>query len=247
MKLSGRLVSTDEVTPAQRDRMFALMDRHYENVRREVFESDLDEKRWVIQVWHPRTGDLLGFSTQMLLEAEAAGRPITALFSGDTIIDRSHWGDAALMHVWGRLALRLIDERPRPGTELYWFLIAKGYKTYRFLPVFFHEFHPHPARATPDRARAVIEALARGKYPRDFDAERGVIRAAAGHDRLRSGVAELTPARRRDPFVRFFDERNPGHPRGDELCCLAPLTRANFTPAAYRVIDAEPAEAEALV
>ena len=41
--------------------------------------------------------------------------------------------------------------------------------------------------------------------------------------------------RLRDPHVRFFHGRNPDHARGDELCCLAPLTRANFTPAAYRV------------
>ena len=120
------------------------------------------------------------------------GRPVIALFSGDTVIDRGYWGDSALMHVWGRFALTLIDERPE--SELYWFLIAKGYKTYRFLPVFFHEFDPHPARTTPDRARAVIDALARNKYPRDFDADRGVIRAGAGHDRLRSGVAEITAA-----------------------------------------------------
>ena len=242
MKLMGRLVPMAEVTPAERDRMFALMDRYYEDVRRDVFEADLAEKPWVIQVWHPRSGELLGFSTQMLLDAVADGRPVTALFSGDTVIDRGYWGDSALMHVWGRFALTLIDERP--GSEMYWFLIAKGYKTYRFLPVFFHEFDPHPARPTPDRARAVIDALAQHKYPREFDADRGIIRAGAGHDRLRSGVAEITAARRRDPFVRFFDERNPGHARGDELCCLAPLTRANFTPAAYRVIDAEPAAAE---
>ena len=44
------------------------------------------------------------------------------------------------MHVWGGLALSLIDERP--GAELYWFLIAKGYKTYRFLPVFFRSSIP---------------------------------------------------------------------------------------------------------
>jgi hypothetical protein len=237
VKLRGCLVPVAEMKPAQRDRMFALMECHYENVQRDVFESDLDEKPWVIQVWHPRSGELLGFSTQMLLDAVVSGRPVTALFSGDTIIDRRHWGDTALMHVWGRLALTLIDERL--GSELYWFLITKGYKTYRFLPVFFHEFYPHPAFETPGRVHAVLDVLARRKFPRDFDAQRCVIRASARHDRLRSGVAEITEARRRDPFVLFFDERNPGHAGGDELCCLAPLTRENFKPAAYRVIDEE--------
>jgi hypothetical protein len=218
--------------------MFALMDRYYENVRRAVFEADLDEKQWVIQVRHPHSGELCGFSTQMLLDVSVSGRPITALFSGDTIIDRSHWGDSALTHVWGRLALKLMDEYPE--TELHWFLISKGYKTYRFLPLFFHSFYPHPERPMPADVREVLDGLARQKYPRDYDAARGVIRAGAGHDRLRDGVAEITPARLRDPFVRFFVERNPGHARGEELCCLAPLTRANFTPAAYRAIDAEP-------
>lgn len=245
MTLVGRLVPVAEVTRAQRDAMFALMDRYYENVRRDVFESDLTEKQWVIQVLHPRDGELCGFSTQMLLDVTVGGRPITALFSGDTIIDRAHWGDSALTHVWGRLALRLIDERP--DAELYWFLISKGYKTYRFLPIFFHAFYPHPERPTPEGMEAVLDGLARAKYPHTYDAERGIIRAGAGHDRLRAGVAEITPQRLRDPFVRFFLERNPGHVRGEELCCLAPLTRANFTPAAYRVINAEPAVVEASV
>jgi hypothetical protein len=238
MKLVGRLVSAAEVTRAQRDVMFALMDRYYEDVRRDVFEADLAEKRWVIQLVHPGTGELCGFSTQMLLEADA-GRPVTALFSGDTIIDRAHWGDSALTHVWGRLALALIDRHA--AAELYWFLISKGYKTYRFLPVFFRAFYPHPGRPTPDALRAVLDALARRKYPHGYDPVRGVVRAGAGHDRLRAGVAEVTPERLRDPFVRFFVERNPDHARGDELCCLAPLTRENFTPAAYRVIGAGPA------
>jgi hypothetical protein len=237
MKLVGRLVRAAEVTPAERDVMFALMDRYYEGVRRDVFEADLAEKRWVIQLVHPDTGWLCGFSTQMLLEADAGGRPVAALFSGDTIIDREHWGDSALTHVWGRLALALID-RHAPA-ELYWFLISKGYKTYRFLPIFFHAFYPHPERPTPDDVQQALDALARQKYPQRYDAERGLIRPSLG--RLRPGVADVTAERLRDPFVRFFVERNPGHADGDELCCLAPLTRANFTPAAYRVIGAGPA------
>jgi hypothetical protein len=108
VKLIGRLLSVDEVTRAQRGAMFTLMNRYYEGVCREVFEADLEEKRWIIQILD-RRGELCGFSTQTLLEASVSGRPITGLFSGDTIIDRSHWGDHALAHVWGRLALRLID------------------------------------------------------------------------------------------------------------------------------------------
>jgi hypothetical protein len=239
MRLQSRLVRRAEIPPAQRDAMFGLMDRHYENVRRDAFEDDLDEKDWVIQVHDPATGALCGFSTQMLLHTPCAGRPVTALFSGDTVIAREHWGDSALARAWGRLALRLMDDYP--DRELYWFLLSKGYKTFRFLPVFFHDFAPHPDRPTPTDRRRVIDALARRKYPDDYDSTTCVVRTREGRDRLRPGLADVTPERLRDPFVRFFVQRNPGHAQGDELCCLAPLTRENFTPAAHRVIGA-PAE-----
>jgi hypothetical protein len=237
MKLRGRLVLVRDVTPAQRDAMFALMDAHYENVNRELFEADLNEKHWVIQVTDPHTDRLCGFSTQRLLDVTVAGQPVRALFSGDTIIARSHWGDNALAQVWGRLALRLMDNAA--GAPLYWFLISKGYKTYRFLPLFFHEFYPRPDRAIPSWPAEVLDAIASSRYPNDYDATTGLVRATPAKDRLRPGVADVTPERLQDPYVRFFVERNPEHLSGDELCCLAPLTRDNFTRAAYRVIGPE--------
>jgi hypothetical protein len=227
-----------DLSTGQRDAMFGLMDRHYVNVRRPFFDADLNEKQWVIEVCESAGGRLCGFSTQRLMEVEVEGRPVTALFSGDTIIEREHWGDQALAHIWGGLALSLIDAHP--GAELYWFLISKGYKTYRFLPVFFHEFYPRCDFATPVNAKSVIDALARARYPDEYDEAAGVIRTTAWQYRLRAGLADITSERLADPHVRFFQERNPGHLRGDELCCLAPLTRANFTRAAYRVIGPEP-------
>jgi hypothetical protein len=237
MRLQGRIVPVAGVTPAERDAMFALMDRHYDNVSRAAFDADLDEKLWVIQVVEPDDGKLCGFSTQRLLQQDVEGRSVLALFSGDTIIARAHWGDNALAHFWGRLALSLIDGRAE--AELYWFLISKGYKTYRYLPLFFHNYHPRPDTESPPRLRAVLHALAASRYPDRFDPEAGVVHAN-GKDQLRPGVADVTEGRLQDKHVRFFVERNPGHAAGDELCCLAPLTRGNFTRAAWRVINLDP-------
>jgi hypothetical protein len=238
MRLRSLLAATADVSLQEREAMLALMERHYANVQHDLFESDLAEKTWVILISDPASGDLCGFSTQMLLDVEAAGRPIKALFSGDTIIDRERWGDQALAHVWGRLALSLVEAHP--DAELYWFLISQGYKTYRFLPVFFHEFYPGHDAPTPAWAQTAIDALARARYPHDYDPNTGLIRAGSRQYRLREGLADVTPGRLRDEHVRFFQARNPGHERGDELCCLAPLSRANFTPAAWRVIGPEP-------
>jgi hypothetical protein len=242
MRLKARLVASDAVDRGLRDAMFALMDRHYENVNPRAFAADLDEKDWVIVLTDPHTELLCGFSTQMLLRVDVAGRSVQALFSGDTIVDRDRWGDNALAQAWGHLALSLIDAHE--DAELYWFLISKGYKTYRFLPLFFHEFYPRHDVPTPAWARALVDALARHKYPAMYDPTAGIVKADCCKDRLRPGVAELTPERLRDPHVRFFASRNPGHTGGDELCCIAPLTRSNFTPAAYRVIGPEPVALE---
>lgn len=241
MKLQGRLLAVPNLTLEQRAGMFGLMDRYYVNLRRSQFDRDLDEKRWVIWI-SDEMQTLRGFSTQMLLEVQIDGKPITALFSGDTIIDRECWGEQALTHIWGRLALALMDRHP-PGS-LYWYLISKGYKTYRFLPVFFHEFYPRPEIETPIAMRGLIDALSRSKFPMSYDAVRGVVKTSAEKDRLKDGVAEVTPQRLKDAYVRYFLEHNPHHAEGEEFCCVAPLTRANFTAAAYRVIGEPPAPLE---
>ena len=137
MGIEGRLVEVAELAPAERERMLELMRGHYENVERRTFEGDLDEKDWVIVLSDAATGDLCGFSTQVLLEETLGQRQVRVLFSGDTIVARQYWGDNALARVWGRLALRLADASA--AADLYWFLICKGYKTYRFLPVFWRE------------------------------------------------------------------------------------------------------------
>lgn len=234
-KLAGRVRAVAEITAADHEAMFRLMEAHYAHVTRERFAADLAEKEWVLEVLD-EAGELRGFSTQRLLSLTVAGQPILALFSGDTIVHREDWGQSALTQQWGRFALELMSRCA--GTPLYWFLISKGYKTYRFLPVFFHEFYPRYDRETPAAMKSVLFALGSFKFGEQFDANRGVVSAEAESCRLRPGVAELTPERMHDPHVRFFQNRNPGHVHGDELCCLAPLTPENFTAAAYRVIGA---------
>jgi hypothetical protein len=235
-RLIGRILTREDVTARQREEMFALMDCYYAGMRREEFESDLDEKEWVIQIVDSQTHAIRGFSTQMMLQAKRRGRTVRALFSGDTIVDRQYWTGNPLAKLWGQFALVLIDACA--GEELYWFLITKGFRTYRFLPVFFHEFYPREGTPTPPWAKETIDAFAAAKFPHAYDAAAGIVRSVRFACRLRPGVGAIDEARASDPHVRYFVARNPGHSRGDELCCLAPLTRENFTRAAYRTIGA---------
>jgi hypothetical protein len=238
MKPTGQLVRSADVTASQREEMFALMESYYEHADRATFDADLEEKDWVIQIFDEDTNKLKGFSTQILLHLQVCGRSVRALFSGDTIIDRDARGQRNLFQVSGWFLRSLMSRHA--DDDLYWFLISKGYKTYRFLPLFFHEFYPRYDMPTPPRFAAVIDALAGHKFPGAYDSRAGIVRAGSCSCRLRPGAADITPDRLNDPHVRFFAERNPRHSAGDELCCIAPLTLGNFTPAAYRAMGPEP-------
>ncbi len=139
------------------------------------------------------------------------------------------------MKLGGELALSMADRSPTE--HWYWFLISQGYKTYRFLPIFFHEFYPRYDATTPAAMQDTIDTLASSKYGSQYSPIDGVVRPTASQYRLREGVADATEERRRDPHVNFFVEKNPGHTRGEELCCIAPLSRKNMTKAAHRILN----------
>jgi hypothetical protein len=215
--------------------MFRLMTQNYVNVRRQQFETDLDTKSWVILVHLPSSRSIVGFSTQVILQEQIAGDPIRALYSGDTVVDREHWGDPALAHAWGNFALQLMDRySDRP---LYWFLTSKGFRTYRYLPLFFRNYLPRPGISGAPLEQVLVDVLGSKFGGTNYDPAGKIIRAIADKEFVRPDLGQPGTRCRTDPHVRFFVERNPGFHRGDELCCLAPLTRDNFTRAAYRVIE----------
>ena len=240
-ELQGQVVRVGRLTEVDRERLFQLMCAYYANMSRNAFEKDLLEKDWVIVARQMRTGAIMGFSTQMVLDVERASlpgwkglKPIKVLFSGDTIIARPYWGRNPLAQWWGRLSLSLLAAESE--ADWYWFLISKGFRTYRFLPVFFHEFFPHTGRDTPRWATSLINELAVRRYPGRYDPEAGIIRAGKDDCHLRSGISDITSERLANRHVRFFLDRNPRHHAGDELCCIAKLSHDNFRRSAYRVI-----------
>lgn len=236
MRLVGTVTTPEQLSYELRNRMLALMGAHFDNVSRVAFEKDLAEKRWVVLLRDKESGALQGFSTMAILEAAVEGQPVKAVFSGDTIVDRAYWGETELASVWGSFVLSLVAAEP--AARFYWFLISKGVRTYRFLPVYFQAFYPRFEAPTPPFEAAVLRALAEQKFPGRFDAERGVIRFGGAKDRLRPELAEVAPGRLADPHTRFFLEKNPGYVVGDELACVAALDLGNLKPVARRRVAA---------
>ncbi len=214
----------ESLTARDRDEMFALFGRYFEAPDRAAFERDLDEKEWVV-VLRDESGIIDGFSTLVRIDLGAA----TVFFSGDTIVARHRWGSPDLARLWSRHVFALADAI---GGDVYWFLITSGYRTYRFLPLFFREFLP-AHRSEP--MQAILEEAATRKFGERYDPATGVIRMATPTP-LREGVSDPDERAQRDPHVRFFLHANPGHAAGDELACLTRVAVDNLTSAGLRMI-----------
>ena len=237
-RLTGSVATRADLTGGERDRMYALLCAHFEGTERAQFEADLAEKESVMLLRDRDTDEIQGFSTLMRIEIPVDGREIAAFFSGDTIVAAEYWGESILSRLWSQMVFSEADNivAARPSTRVFWFLICSGYKTFRFLPVFFREFYPNPESRTPDEVQRILDTLGRAKFGDRYHAASGIVRLERPMP-LRHGIADVTEQRLRDPLVAFFTSRNPGHGHGDELACITEISRSNLTRAGQRMVD----------
>ena len=225
------LLPRDALTDAQRDEMFALLAEHFEGVKRGQFERDLAEKNWVVEI--RRDGRLLGFSTLLVCEAHLDGSALTAIYSGDTIVAPEAWGSPALARTWIAAVNHL--RAVFPARPCYWLLLTSGFRTYRFLPVFWREFFPRHSIPTPPHEQRLLDHLAKARYGMWHGAASGIVRFPRPQ-RLRGKLGTVSIGRALDADVAFFLARNPGHADGDELACLTEISEHNLTAAGRRML-----------
>jgi hypothetical protein len=225
MKLQGRLRTIESLDSREISAMFAIMQKYYQKITEAEFLSDLNNKDWVIVLVSDTR--ICGFSTQKLIELTIENEKIMVVFSGDTIIEKDSWGTTALPIAFGRMMLDI--KKKYKQNDLYWFLTSKGFRTYRFLPVFFKEFYPTFNVKVPPLAKRILMELGQMAYADRFDHDRFIIRAMEDSQRLRPGVGDLPESRCKDRHIAFFAETNPDYWRGDELACIAKFEEANLT------------------
>jgi hypothetical protein len=195
---------------------YALFSASYDGTSWFAFQRDLAAKQFVILLRDARTGHLKGFSTVELFTDGKA----TVVFSGDTVIDSAYWGQKTLQRAFATLILR--QKLRHPTRPVYWFLISKGYKTYLLMINRCPKSIPRHDRPDDAAMRRSLDRLATARFAQKYDPVTSVARDL-GADRVRAGLAPIDGAVLANPHVRFFLQRNPGHARGDELCCLAEI------------------------
>jgi hypothetical protein len=232
---TGRLVARELLQEHELGQMFQLLSRHFEGVTPAQFQHDLSEKNWVILL--EKGGCFVGFSTLLVYETLVDGEIYTVVYSGDTIVAAEGWNASTLPRTWIASVAQLRKRYPR-GPYL-WLLITSGFRTYRFLPLFWREFFPRFDSKTPSHWKHLTDLLATERFGRAYDARTGVVQFHTPQ-RLRGPLATVPAGRHKDSHVAFFLSCNPGHGRGDELVCLTELSPNNLTPAGRRMATGLP-------
>lgn len=231
VELHGNIIEVQQLTEQEKKTMFSLMELFYDDTTYSVFIKDLEEKDYCILLFDS-DNKIKGFSTQKIMSVAVGKEIVFGVFSGDTIIHKDYWGSMELYKLFAKFFIRY----GKQYGSFYWFLISKGYKTYKMLPLFFNKFYPNCNERTPAFEQEIIHSFAQGKYPDEYDREAGVIFYKGIKDKLKAGVADVTEKQVKDIHVSYFLKLNPEYFKGNDLVCIAKLTEENLKPVARRLL-----------
>jgi hypothetical protein len=223
--LRAEVLTVDDISARLRDTMYQVYSSYFQATDRTRFEQDLAGKTHTVFLYD-QSAALRGFSTLALYPFSLNDSLCQIVFSGDTIVHHEYWGQQLLPMKW--IELTGVFKSQQPEAPLYWFLIVKGYRTYRYLPLFAKQYYPTHREETPAHLQSLLDELARSRFGDCYDAECGVIRFGESRGHLAPEWARV-PERVADrPDVQFFLQHNPGHVRGDELACITELSVDNL-------------------
>ena len=202
-ELTCRRLDRSALEDCQIGRMFELMQANYDCVDEGSFADDLAWKDEVLVLFDADEA-IQGFSTLALNPKACGAEDYDVLYSGDTIINPTHWGNQELVRGFCRAAGEIFAARGRP---LYWYLLSKGYRTFLYLPLFTHEYYP--SEPTPDSEReAVLRSIAdqcsRRLFGDAWKPDLGVLRFSASHGQLKSDGVDSARRRAGHRHVDFF-------------------------------------------
>lgn len=229
-----RQVDISSISTELASTMFELLRAHFHNVSWEIFERDLSSKSTVLLLEQPESGRLLGFSTQRVLRSSSGARVV---FSGDTIIDPMAWGSLALPRAWGAWMLSLSEAEPE--SPLYWMLISKGHRTFRFLPAYFIDYAPGLKREYSSDEISMIREIGGFLFGDKLTVNKQgflVVAHDVSSQRLKEHLIDERHLLSHQRDITFFANANPDYVLGSELVCVVNFTTSNMRPFCRRML-----------
>lgn len=170
-------------------------------------------------------GEIVGFSSVMEAELTIAGRRVFTIGLGQAVVApayRNHFlVQRALIFRWVRHFIR------HPLQPIYIWGNCVSYKSYLSFVKVLKVVYPRAGQVPPAHHAAVIDALGRHWYGREYDSERKVVvlRDFAVRE------AQAAPADLADPDIAYYCQGVPqlmGETAG--LLTISPCIRSNFLP-----------------
>ena len=225
-ELHYQLVARNTLSMDTVERMFDLMQHHYDYMSHDTFLSDLNQKQYV-GVLYDNENIVQGFTTYAINPKNCGTMDYNILFSGDTILSPEHWGTQELVrgfcHSVGQFAA---SDKTK---KWYWYLLSKGHRTYMYLPLFFEGYYPS-LNPPPNELilRSVVNEVSQKMYPKYWLPDLGILRFDGHFGQLSKELAEGTFQKANKPHIAFFLQKNPQFFEGEELVCLTELTPDNL-------------------
>lgn len=232
--LSSTIIPVEQLSNRNIQDMYRLFANYYECTDVEAFHNDLSHKNAILQIYNDRQ-ELAGFTTILHYPLNFEQQTLNIIYSGDTIMAQQYWGNPILAFSWLKYAGSI--KAKQPDIPLYWFMIVKGHRTYRYLPVFSKIFYPSCEHVTPPWEKRLMDHLAKTTFGEYYDALNGIVHFPCSKGHLKQAWAHIPQNLLQRKEIQFFQNRNPGYHQGDELVCLCKLENDNLKPLAQRLFQ----------
>lgn len=232
LTLTQTIAHPKDLSSATLAAMYQVFHQYYDASEYDQFKHDLLEKSHVLLLKNPVDDSIAGFTTALIMSFIDGSKPFNAIFSGDTIIQRQFWGSQYLPLYWCQFAGHI--KQANSSNPLYWFLIVKGHRTYRYLPLFAKRFYPTWRYPTPNHIKSRLDIMAARKFGDNYNPDTGIIRFSKSKGHLKKAWAEIPSHLHNKPDIDFFLKCNPNYHAGDELACITELTEENLKSHALR-------------
>ena len=218
--MRSEIIKTGSISQNIKHTMFSIYACYYEPALKNIFMNDLSEKSHVLLLLDEKN-DIRGFSTLKTWVLEHQGTPLQILYSGDTIIEQEFWGSQVLSFNWIEFAGKI--KAQSPDIPLYWFLITKGHRTYRYMSVFSKDFFPKLDKPTPAFIQSLMHRIGSETFADQYCEETGVVMHRPESAALKKEFEGSRLINKTNKDIDFFVSKNPGYESGDELLCLCEL------------------------
>lgn len=230
MRLDCRTISPIELSEEEIHQMYSLMEKNYKGVAIDSFKKDLKSKDTVFLF--SDQDRIQGFTGLQFKPYQFSNTEILIAYSGDTVLEQTYRGTLSIPVYWGRYMLSLSENNP----SLFWLLTSKGFRTYRYLSVFFKEFIPMPSPPN-EYLFHLREQIAKEFFGDSFDRTTGILDRKENNQAIMDPDSDWNAIRAsKDPYIQFFEKANPNFDKGNELVCLAHFHQTNICNYILRIL-----------